>query len=79
MADNSVKAVFEWQQRLASQPHVWWLELWDENGWEPTGAYYTSREAAAFEAEWWLKKRNKKTQMRCANLHDEQLSRERWT
>lgn len=73
-----IKDLYAWQQRLLARPRIWTVVHSDG---ESTGNYYDTRDAAEHEIRWYAKYRPaERVRISCiGNVHDDQLSRERWT
>jgi len=67
-------SIWLWQQKFRKQPVIWYVIY---NDGEFTGNFYDSKEAAALEIEF-HQRQGHKVRICCCNIHDLELSKERW-
>jgi hypothetical protein len=72
---TAASRIHSWQKKFFAQPVIYYT--WSVYFAEPTGNFYESKEAAQVEVDYCAKKREKIV-IREVNLHNLELSRERW-
>lgn len=68
--------IMDWQKEFRSQPRIYWTESYCE-GWECTGNYYESEEAAQPELDF-AKRYKRRLRLASGNIHTLALSQQRW-
>ncbi len=74
----NTETIIQWQKEFRAAPLIWYTTRRVDGQEEDTGNFYDSKEAAEVEKAN-VEARGQRCRIRCANIHNLDLSQRRWT